>query len=286
MLITDSELLPLPIISLYPAANVMEGSVQDTVHPSQSNGPQVPGEPNKKQPRRKPRRQARDIVVNQGTSSQTRPPRRRPPISEARNSSEQAVSGTGPPEQVRNSRGRRQPPTSNGHGEIVPAPPKREGGRRAKFGAGLTQPESSPSTPTASNKLQEHQRAKLLPEGDDLASSLIRNLSTPPYPDCPICFSAIRPDQAIWSCSPSLPIITSSEAQVQQYCWTSFHVRCIRSWAEKSVKEVADAWRARGDMDKKGDWRCPGCQAKREAIPSGYWCVPINFLLKLILIYS
>ena len=156
------------------------------------------------------------------------------------------------------------------NGESVP--PK--SGRRAKFGATLTQPgSSSKSNPTISNRPQGDLNPKRLPGGDDLASSLIRNLSTPPYPDCPICFSSIRPEQAIWSCSPSIPIVTSSEAQVQQYCWTSFHVKCIRSWAEKSVKEVADAWRARGEPDKKGDWRCPGCQAKREAVPSGYWCV-------------
>ena len=117
------------------------------------------------------------------------------------------------------------------------------------------------------------------PQGDDLVSSLIRGLSAVPYVDCFICFSSIKPDQAIWSCSPSLPIIVSSAnpdgsapaVQVQaQYCWTSFHIHCIRSWADKNVKEVAEAFRARGEPDKKGNWRCPGCQGKREIVPQGY----------------
>jgi len=300
----------------------MEGVVQDPAHLNPSNGLHNPGEP-KKNPRRRPARQAREITVNQGTSSQGRPPRRQRPRGAVGNSADQETGGTDPTEKVRKPRPQRKPPSADGgNAESVPAPPKRESGRRANFGANLTQPESTQSNPTVSNKPQGERKSpdddnaegvpapprrdggrranfganltqpgssksrpavsntlrgdrqtKSLPGGDDLASSLIRNLSTPPYPDCPICFSAIRPEQAIWSCSPSIPIVTSSEAQVQQYCWTSFHVKCIRSWAEKSVKEVADALQARGETGKRGDWRCPGCQAKREAVPSGYWCV-------------
>lgn len=138
----------------------------------------------------------------------------------------------------------------------------RRGHRGAKFNAGLTS-DSSVSKAAPSTKPSRSARA---PEPDDLTSRLIAALRTPPYPDCPICFSAIYPAQPIWSCSPSIPVIGQ-----EQYCWTTFHLKCIRSWAGKSVKEVADAWRARGEMDKEGDWRCPGCQAKRAAVPSGYW---------------
>ena len=41
----------------------------------------------------------------------------------------------------------------------------------------------------------------------------------------------------------------------EQDCWTTFQVKCIRSWASKSVKDIADAWRARGE-EWNGDWRC------------------------------
>ena len=321
------DLLTIIISVNHHHAAAMEGVVQDPAHPNQSNALHVPSE-SKKNPRRRP---AREIAVNQGTSSQARPPRRQRP----HGSAEQETGCADPTEKTRKPKSQRKPPSGHDNANGVPALPKKEGGRRANFGANLTQPESSQSNPTISNKSQGERtspdgdngegapalpkreggrranfganltqpgsskskrivsnkprgdrQAKGLPGGDDLASSLIRNLSTPPYPDCPICFSAIRPEQAIWSCSPSIPIVTSSEAQVQQYCWTSFHVKCIRSWAEKSVKEVTDAWRARGEMDKKGDWRCPGCQAKREAVPSGYWCVFSIVISQLILIHS
>ncbi|KIL58249.1 hypothetical protein M378DRAFT_27649 [Amanita muscaria Koide BX008] len=108
---------------------------------------------------------------------------------------------------------------------------------------------------------------------DDLTSTLIKSLSTRPYPDCSICFSPIHPAQPTWSCSPAIPQVTSDgDATRPQYCWNTFHLKCIRSWAEKSVKELEEAWRNRGEMDKRGEWRCPGCQARREIVPTGYSC--------------
>jgi len=146
-------------------------------------------------------------------------------------------------------------------------PPPRRG---AKFGGKLTHPESTTETRPA-----DKYKTKVGPIGDDLASTLIHALSTPPYPDCPICFSPIHPAQPTWSCSPSSPTVVGENEEVQ-YCWTTFHVKCIRSWASKSVKDVADAWRARGE-ERNGDWRCPGCQSKREAVPTGYWYILIHF---------
>ncbi|KAJ7912584.1 hypothetical protein B0H13DRAFT_2250977 [Mycena leptocephala] len=46
---------------------------------------------------------------------------------------------------------------------------------------------------------------------------------------------------------------TCYSAGTQQYCWTTFHLQCIRSWAAQSVKEVADAWAARGEPQHGGD---------------------------------
>ncbi|KAF8872738.1 hypothetical protein BD779DRAFT_1613762 [Infundibulicybe gibba] len=109
------------------------------------------------------------------------------------------------------------------------------------------------------------------PVPDDLTSTLIHALRTPPYPDCPICFSSIHPSQPVWSCSPSIPVITIGPDVAAQYCWTTFHMKCIRAWAGKSVREVQDAWRARGE-ERGGEWRCPGCQGKREEVPNDYWC--------------
>ena len=159
-------------------------------------------------------------------------------------------------------------------------------GRASKFNGGLT----DPSRPSEGEVKEEQSNAgkyrRNLPQADDLTSRLIRDLSVPPYADCPICFSAIHPAQPTWSCSPLIPISAVGDdedgkssgraAETAQCCWTTFHLKCIRPWAEKSVKDLEAAWHARGE-ERKGEWRCPGCQSKRSAIPASYWyvCVAI-----------
>jgi transcriptional repressor NF-X1 len=100
------------------------------------------------------------------------------------------------------------------------------------------------------------------PAGDDLTSILTFSLSNPPFPECMICFNPIRPEQPTWSCSPR-------EEKEAQSCWNTFHLKCIHPWAEKSVKDLEEAWRARGE-EKIGEWRCPGCQSRREIVPRKY----------------
>jgi transcriptional repressor NF-X1 len=157
--------------------------------------------------------------------------------------------------------------------------PIRQGRRGAKFNATLTDPSTSQHAPTTASRKGNAVERK----GDDLTSTLIHALSTPPYPDCPICFNAIHPDHYTWSCSPSLlSSDTPDVISTAQCCWTTFHLHCIRSWSTKSVKEVVDAWRARGE-ERPGQWRCPGCQLKREILPNGYW---YEIFLSLRLIYQ
>jgi transcriptional repressor NF-X1 len=212
---------------------------------------------------------------NQSPTSQPRPPRRNP--DNAASSADANTDTTHrqlPP--AFQTRQRNPPGPSTAHPTATTSQgtenrPRKEGSRRSRFGAGLTQPEPSESTTPHTPRKNQGKALLSNHEGDDLTSTLIRGLTLSPYHDCPICFSSVRPDQAIWSCSPSSPLIQNGQKEPSQYCWTSFHVKCIRSWADKSVKEVAEAWRARGEPDKKGDWRCPGCQAKRDIVPSGYW---------------
>jgi transcriptional repressor NF-X1 len=133
-------------------------------------------------------------------------------------------------------------------------------GRGQKFGATLTE-----NVDAQHDNKSQHQRSTHRPKlaaDADLTTSLIYGLSYPPYADCPICFNAIHPAQPTWSCSPP----------AEQCCWTTFHRKCIKPWAEKSVKELEEAWAARGERGKKGLWRCPGCQTKRQAIPGAYTC--------------
>ena len=57
-----------------------------------------------------------------------------------------------------------------------------------------------------------------------------------------------------------------------QCCYTPFHLKCIKSWAVKSVKDMREAYRIRGE-DKPGEWRCPGCQRHRLHVPQSYMYV-------------
>jgi transcriptional repressor NF-X1 len=139
--------------------------------------------------------------------------------------------------------------------------------RAARFNPALSEPAAGVSgkdapTPAGGNASRKRTRA---PPGDDLTSILTFALSNPPYPECMICFNPILPGHPSWSCSPK-------EEKDAQSCWNTFHLKCIKPWAEKSVKDTEEAWRARGE-ERKGEWRCPGCQSKREIVPRKYWWV-------------
>ncbi|KAJ4489946.1 hypothetical protein J3R30DRAFT_3278404 [Lentinula aciculospora] len=154
----------------------------------------------------------------------------------------------------------------------VASPPRPAHSRpgKAKFNAGLT--------PDALNRdpgtLRSQRHRKNIPHADagDLTSNLIRELSTRPFLDCLICFSPIHPQQPSWSCSPLIPLLEDDPSHQSQYCWTTFHLKCIREWAEKNYNEVLAAWKAREQFDKDGEWRCPGCQGRRNEIMEGYVC--------------
>ncbi|TDL15940.1 hypothetical protein BD410DRAFT_79701 [Rickenella mellea] len=134
-----------------------------------------------------------------------------------------------------------------------------------------------PTRPPRSKPAQSQSQAD-----QNLTTRLTHALRTPPYPDCPICFSAIHPAQPIWSCVPDGD--HGGEQDAAQCCYTPFHLKCIKSWASKSVKDMADALRARaaagsitpnmvdGNGDTRGEWRCPGCQRRRWRVPSVYLC--------------
>lgn len=239
-----------------------------------SNAPEEPPETRPRDGRRKPNRRPGlngEIPGGQGDSTA--------PL---------AVSNPSTNPRHRNPRKRNPTDTIHSNDASTPAArsssdkPPRNGRRGAKFNAGLTET-SAPgrSDGHARSQTTSEKYKTSAPKADDLTSRLIHDLSTPPYPDCAICFAPIHPAQPTWSCSPSIPISSNSNDEPiddnnrrqhgnTQCCWTTFHMKCIRSWASKSVKELEDAWRARGE-NRKGEWRCPGCQAKRDIVPSGYW---------------
>jgi transcriptional repressor NF-X1 len=170
---------------------------------------------------------------------------------------------------------------AGGNSHRAPRNQPHRSNRRANFNASLTEPSVMVSVPQASRR-PERSRPPA-PQKDDLTSTLIHAISTPPYPDCLICFSAIYPGQPTWSCSLSMPVVREQEERLDaaQCCWTTFHLKCIRSWAAKSVKEVSEAWRARGE-DRKGEWRCPGCRTERDLVPNEYWYELASLLLRVL----
>ncbi|KAF9487195.1 hypothetical protein BDN71DRAFT_1458737 [Pleurotus eryngii] len=208
--------------------------------------------------------------VEQGTSSGNQPPvtqiapkpnhrrRNKPPVPHPSSPTNDAdtPSASAPQKQ------RRQPPDPGASRSATPNVKERK--RRAPFNNTLTDSVAQPenSRPPAAHVKKAHLKK---PAGDDLTSKLIYTLSTPPYADCPICFAAIHPAQPVWSCLPSVNDGPSC-------CYTPFHLKCVRSWAAKSVKDIEAAYAARGEGGKSGEWRCPGCQKRREEVPARYQC--------------
>lgn len=162
---------------------------------------------------------------------------------------------------------RGRPSNSQSQDSTSPATP-RQGRRAARFNPALSEPTAQSVTSKADPSAQgsggnSSRKRTRAPPGDDLTSILTFALSNPPFPECMICFNPILPSHPSWSCSPK-------EEKDAQSCWNTFHLKCIKPWAEKSVKDTEEAWRARGE-ERKGEWRCPGCQWKREIVPRKYW---------------
>ncbi|KZV99993.1 hypothetical protein EXIGLDRAFT_667828 [Exidia glandulosa HHB12029] len=241
-----------------------------TATTASSTQPAASGRP----PRRHPRNRgpARDPTAQDGTE---RPPRaqqpRRPPADPQ--AAGQVGEGDAKPNPNRRRRNNKKKPAAsdagsvNGQGESNAGSgtdgPRQQRSRKAQFGAKLTGSGNDAQSAGASSHAHAKYQAVTHPGATDLTNRLAQSLSTPPYPDCAICFNPLRPEQPTWSCSPSF--------EATACCWTSFHLKCLRAWALKSTKETREAFRARND-DSEGEWRCPGCQTKRHVVPQAYMC--------------
>ena len=95
---------------------------------------------------------------------------------------------------------------------------------RKNFGTRLTAGDASAPSPM----LGRGSNAPVSTADLDLTSRLIHSFTHKADAlDCPICFNSIHPAQPIWSCS--------STRSVETCCWTTFHLKCVRSWAQKSI---------------------------------------------------
>lgn len=149
--------------------------------------------------------------------------------------------------------------------------PPRVAARRQQFGGKLTggsgtsTPEQTSSTSKPSQNSRSRKPAvKVAATADpveyaDLRSRLLAELSSGEY-DCVICYSTVTTRQATWSCS---------------QCHSVLHLPCVRKWAESSVKKAEEHNAMQEDPEirnRRGTWRCPGCQYAREDVPKIYWC--------------
>ena len=212
---------------------------------------------NKKSPPNKPgskhRRNQEKPDGGTTDASESRPPRRK--TKTAPSHQEPSVDS----EPIRDSADVGPPPPTQG-------PPRQR--RQGKFDGKLT---TGDAEPHQEERRIDPDRTKYWVDyaSDDLTTRLIRDLRTRPYLDCAICYNPIRPHQLSWSCSPNTPIVPTEGSQQAQYCWTTLHLKCVRSWASKSIADSRQAYEARGEY-RPGEWLCIGCRAKRTIEPSSY----------------
>ena len=236
-------------------------------------------------PNRKPKSKPKSGGVSDTRESRRDPADKKPPLSNSdfkqRRNQEKPDGGTTDASEPKSSRRGKKTAQSDKepgvdsdliHDSADAEPPSLGQGprrkRRGKFDGRLTAGDTGPHQ---EERQVDPDRGKYWIDyrSDDLATRLIRDLRTPPYLDCAICYNPIRPHQPSWSCSPNTPVVPTEGSQQAQYCWTTLHLKCVRSWALKSISDVRQAYEARGE-DRPGEWLCIGCRAKRTIEPSSY----------------
>ena len=77
--------------------------------------------------------------------------------------------------------------------------------------------------------------------------------------ECAICTSEITRKSKIWSC---------------RTCWTVFHLSCVNTWSRNEGSAAPQRAGSDDEMPPSRQWRCPGCNLPKDALPSTYrcWC--------------
>ncbi|KAJ1024285.1 hypothetical protein NDA18_004456 [Ustilago nuda] len=149
--------------------------------------------------------------------------------------------------------------------DVQPAvAPARLAARRQQFGGKLTGGANDARNSKPAQNGRPRKPAVKVPavsepvEYADLRSRLLAELSSGEY-DCVICYNTVTTRQATWSCS---------------QCYSVLHLPCVRKWAESSVKKAEEHNATQEDPEirnRRGTWRCPGCQYASEDVPKIYW---------------
>ena len=199
----------------------------------------------------------------------------------------QQTGSTGPSSAENSGNESHQQRASSRGGRRARATPRMVGGRR--FGGELTRPEeatdeTAPSLASPSTQLQPdapefrpgqrhgarpprqrpHPKVQHTPArmrrgsrstAKDLPTRIHEDIDNSQY-ECAICTNEVQRNSRIWSCD---------------ICWTVFHLSCIKKWA--SAKKEAQQSRPQSDDDEPSrQWRCPGCNLPKDAIPNSFTC--------------
>lgn len=91
----------------------------------------------------------------------------------------------------------------------------------------------------------------------DMLTRIHEDISNGAY-ECPICTNEVTKSSKVWSC---------------RTCWTVFHLPCIKKWSTNEGSTLTQQRNSDGFQSPR-QWRCPGCNLPKDALPSTYncWC--------------
>ncbi len=131
-------------------------------------------------------------------------------------------------------------------------------GRQLNAGAAEFRPGQShkhaPTAPKAPVEQQSIRRIGNKSAAPDIATRTHQDIDNGHY-ECPICTNEVLRNSKVWSC---------------RTCWTVFHLSCVKKWAsnEGSTQEQPQ----NGETYSGRQWRCPGCNLPKDALPKAYTC--------------
>lgn len=90
----------------------------------------------------------------------------------------------------------------------------------------------------------------------DIATRTHEDIANGIY-ECAICTSEVTRKSRVWSC---------------KTCWMVFHLSCVKTWSKNESSVATQRAGSDGDIPMPRQWRCPGCNLPKDAVPSSYHC--------------
>ncbi|KAF1984585.1 hypothetical protein K402DRAFT_336213 [Aulographum hederae CBS 113979] len=119
-------------------------------------------------------------------------------------------------------------------------------------------PRAQPPRAPRGQAQQPRKRRMSKSSAPDLPTRVHEDIDCGNY-ECVICTNEIMRNSKAWSC---------------RTCWTVMHFSCIKKWSLNEGSAMARQQASDGEMPPPRQWRCPGCNLPKDAIPSSptCWC--------------